>query len=209
MPEKALTVLTDEELALNTQGGDLSSFDEIVRRHETSIYRFIVSKTNNPTDAEDLTQQVFVRAYQKIHLYQCRYRFTPWLFTIARRQCIQHYRQKKNPETELKESDRFAIDERLPSDHLEQSDACMAIWETIRKILPEVSATAFWLRYEQDLSLKEVAKTLNLTQVHVRVILHRARLKIAKHLTETDQTQRQLIPESETKPSLSPHVKTI
>ena len=171
------TILTDEELALEAQGGDLSAFDEIVRRHESSIFRFLAARTNK-TEAEDLTQQVFVRAYRKIHLYRCRYRFLPWLFTIARRESIQYYRNKKS-ETELESE---VIDHRLPSDPIEQSDAHEALWETIREVLSEVSAAAFWLRHEEGLTIAEIATVLKLTQVHVKVLLHRARKKLADHL---------------------------
>lgn len=173
---------SDEELAVAVQNGEVHAFDEIVRRHETSIYRFLATKTSRISDAEDLTQDTFIRAYNKIHLYKSEYRFLPWLFTIARRLAIQFYRKQRN-ESRL-ESD--IVDVRLPSDRIEQSDNHAAIWETIREVLSEKSATAFWLRYEEDLSLTEVAQVLNVTQVHVRVIIHRSRLKLAKHMKRSE-----------------------
>ena len=173
---------SDEELAVATQSGDKQAFEEIVRRHETSIYRFLTTKTPRISDAEDLTQDTFVRAYNKIHLYNPDYRLLPWLFTIARRLNIQFYRKRKQ-ENQLKGD---LIDTRLPSDRIEQSDSHAAIWETIRDVLPERSASAFWLRYEEDLTLEECAKVLNVTQVHLRVMLHRSRTKLAKHMKSSE-----------------------
>lgn len=181
MPDQEPASLSDESLAVASREGDLSAFEEIVKRHEASVFRFLTSKTANRTDAEDLTQQVFLRAYRKLHLYKSQYRFLPWLYTIARRESIDHYRKSK-PEVAL---DNELIDEQLPSDHLEQSDQHQIIWQSIRDLLPETTATAFWLRYEEDLSLAEIAKVLNLTQVHVRVLLHRGRVKLAKELKHT------------------------
>lgn len=184
MADQCFSDLSDEQLALLVQEGDLFAFDEIVRRHHHSIYRFLASKTANVSDAEDLTQETFVRAFQKIKLYKSKYRLLPWLFTIAHRQNIQLYRKRKKTECEFKDD---LVDERLPSDRIEQSDAHIAIWQTIREVLPESSAIAFWLRYEEDLSLAEVASVLNLTQVHLRVLLHRSRVKLAKHMESCNQ----------------------
>ena len=183
MASGIVSVLSDEELALEAKGGALSAFDEIVRRHEGAIYRFILARVNRAADAEDLTQQAFVKAYRKIHLYRCRYRFLPWLYIIARRTTIEFYRKNQG------ESDANAIeqvDARLPSDAVESRDTHRELWKQIRRILPEASATAFWLRYEENLSIAEVAKVLNRTSVHVKVLLHRARATLADKLNLSD-----------------------
>lgn len=179
MSAGAYKVYSDEELALETQGGSLAAFDEIVRRHEAAIFRFIRSRVRQPDDAEDITQQTFVKAYQKIGQFKFRYRFTPWLFTIARRLTIEHFR--KHGERAFDEGPE-EVDNKLPSDNLEAHESHRELWRQIRNLVPEQTATALWLKYEEQLSVAEVAKVIGRTTAHTKVILHRARKQLAAQL---------------------------
>ena len=83
---------SDEELARQSQDGTLAAFEELVYRYEHRIYGFIANSCRNATDAREVTQDTFVRAFQAIGQFNCRRGFGPWLFTIARRKCIDHHR---------------------------------------------------------------------------------------------------------------------
>src|SRR5580692_2625739 len=84
--------ISDEELARQSQAGSLVAFEELVRRYERRIYGFIFQSCRRHADARELTQDAFVRAYQAIAQFDSRRAFAPWLFTIARRKCIDHFR---------------------------------------------------------------------------------------------------------------------
>ncbi|MBN2270051.1 MAG: sigma-70 family RNA polymerase sigma factor, partial [Sedimentisphaerales bacterium] len=79
-----LRALSAEDLARRSQLGCRASFAELVERYGTGLLRFLRRRTNNLHDAEDLVQDTFVRAYANIHGYRSTYKFSTWLFTIAR-----------------------------------------------------------------------------------------------------------------------------
>src|SRR5690349_3629941 len=89
----------DEQLARQTQAGCLSSFEELVHRYEGRIFRFVANSCRNESDAQEVTQETFVNAYLKIRQFDVRRSFTTWLFTIARRKCIDRHRANR-PEAE-------------------------------------------------------------------------------------------------------------
>ena len=88
---------TDEELARQTQAGSLVAFEELVYRYEGRIYGFVANCCRNGTDAREVTQDTFVRAFQAIGQFDLQRGFAPWLFTIARRKCIDHHRAAPAP----------------------------------------------------------------------------------------------------------------
>src|SRR6266550_9298455 len=86
---------TDEELARQAQAGSLSSFEELVYRYEARIFRFVANSCRNESDAQDVTQQTFVGAYLNIRQFDVARSFATWLFTIARRKCIDRHRANR------------------------------------------------------------------------------------------------------------------
>lgn len=74
----------DPQLIAAARSGDLHSFETLVRRYQSSVYRFVVHLTSDPSLAEDITQETFVKAFRSLRRYRGESRFTTWLFTIAR-----------------------------------------------------------------------------------------------------------------------------
>lgn len=74
---------SDEALVASARNGDFASFERLFDRHRNLVYRFVYQMSNRRDDAEDLTQEVFVRAYQNLHRYRDEARFTTWLLRIA------------------------------------------------------------------------------------------------------------------------------
>src|SRR3954447_8656578 len=74
--------VSDSELAQRTHAGSLVAFEELVYRYENQIYSFIVNLCRNGTDALEITQETFVKAFQSIEQFDSQQPFAPWLFTI-------------------------------------------------------------------------------------------------------------------------------
>jgi RNA polymerase sigma-70 factor, ECF subfamily len=172
---------TDEELACDTQAGSLYAFEELLGRFEERIYRFIAARTRNLQDAEDLTQQVFMKAYHNIEKYNPAYRFSTWVYTIARRQVISHYRRQK-PEGD---SEVELSDERTPFLSIAADDDARNLWQVVYQCLSENQSTVLWLKYHEDFSVAEIARSMQKTQTHVKVLLHRGRQKLAAVLADS------------------------
>ena len=170
---------SDEELARQSQAGSLTAFEELVYRYEGRIYGFISNACHNAADAGDVTQDTFVRAFQAIGQFDCGRGFGPWLFTIARRKCIDHHRSAPSaadePMPELSDNDD-------PAELLARQEERQSLWGLARRRLPESQFQALWLRYAEDMSVAGVAQVLRRTQTHVKVLLFRARRVLAREL---------------------------
>ena len=170
--------LSPEQLAERCQAGCRTSFERLVEQFESRIFNFLLRLTGNRHDAEDLTQDTFVKAYRNIHRYQPAYAFAAWLFTIAKRTAFSHFRAAK-PMEEIR--DDVQTDSQDPSTVLEQQDDGRSLWELAKKLKPK-QHEALWLRYGEGFSIAEAAQIMKTNQIHVKVLLHRARTSLANRL---------------------------
>ena len=173
-------ILSDEELARQTQAGSLEAFEELVYRYEHRIYAFVTQRCRSGPDARDATQDTFVRAFQAIARFDPRRGFAPWLFTIARRKCIDHHRAA--PPALADEAMPDLPDDNDPSELLARQEERQSLWELACKRLPEAQFQALWLRYAEDMSVAGIARVLCKTRVHVKVLLFRARHALGREL---------------------------
>lgn len=179
MEEPGASEISAEELARQCQGGCRESFERLVRRFERQVLRFLGAMVNNRQDAEDLAQDTFVKAYKSIHRFNPEYKFAAWLFTIAKRTAMNHYRASR-PTLPLG-FDQEA-DEQSPAAALEQKERAEGLWDKARRCLKPKQYQALRLRYGEELSIAETAAAMRTKEIQVRVLLHRARKQLAKHL---------------------------
>lgn len=171
--------LSDEELARQSQGGSLAAFEELVRRYENRIYAFVFQCCGHDTDAREATQDTFVRAFEAIGRFDPGRPFAPWLFAIARRKGVDCFRARIPGEGQ---SAPEALEEDDPSELLARREEARELWGRARALLPEGQFQALWLRYAEDMRVAQIARVLGKTQTHVKVLLFRARRKLAADL---------------------------
>jgi RNA polymerase sigma-70 factor (ECF subfamily) len=173
---------SDTELVRQTRAGSLAAFETLVYRYERRVYSFVAHSCRNAADAAEITQDTFVKAFQAVAQFDERHSFAAWLFTIARRKCIDHHRTAppttQDAAVELQDSTDPAA---LLSTREEQQD----LWRMARRVLSEAQFQAIWLRYAEDVSIAEIAQVLGKTQTLVKVLLFRARKAMARELQET------------------------
>ncbi len=169
---------TPEELARLSQGGCVESFEKLVLAYERRIFNFLRQFARNDHDAEDLTQETFVKVYRSLHRYRPALAFTPWLFVIARRTAASHFRSEKYFEELPVEREGG---EGNPAATLEQLDEQDSLWKLVRTLKPK-QAEAVWLRYVDGFSVAEIAAIMGTNGIHVKVLLHRARGSLSKML---------------------------
>jgi len=170
-----------EALALEAQAGSAQAFEALVARFEAPLYRFLFVHTRDAAAAEDLTQDSFLRAWQNLGRYDSRWRFSTWLYTLAERLCVSARRsQGKGPRVHGSESELAAVSAGVdPSRAVADRDEGRALWETATRILRPEERAALWLRYGEDLSMEEIGEVLGRPAVTVRVLLFRARGRLA------------------------------
>lgn len=167
----------DRDLAQCAQRGDLASYEVLVCRYEARLYGFVLQLSRNEADAREVTQDAFVTAFQKIAQYDAQRSFAAWLFTIARNKCIDRGRRPRFETVhELPEIE----DWRDPAALLDQRESEQGIWQFAQRTLSSLQYQAVWLKYHEEMSIADMARVLGKTQVHVKVILFRARAALER-----------------------------
>ena len=134
--EGALRRLPVAVLVERAQAGSLTCFAEIVRRFESRLFNFLLRRTGSAADAEDLTQETFVRAYERIDRYDPRWQISTWLFVIARRGAVTHLRRRKRDHA-ARRSGRLvsARDHGDPRASADDRDRGRLLWEIADRVL--------------------------------------------------------------------------
>lgn len=160
--------------------GDLGAFDELVRLYQARIFHYLQRFAANPHDAEDLTQETFVKAFRSLPRFRAAASFGAWLFTIAKRTALNY--QRARPPVSDAEAPELS-DGATPAQSLEAREEQACLWELTRR-LPAAQAEALWLRYGEGFSIAEVARVMRSNPIRVRVLLHRARGQMAQWLEQ-------------------------
>jgi len=180
-PQLTLSALPLTDLVSRAQRGSLPCFAELVRRFEGRLFNFLCRRTGSTHDAEDLAQDAFVRAWQRIDQYNPQWQFSTWLFTIGHRLALTHLQRRRREQGMCKGRDIATAQRDDPGRIVADHDQCDLLWETADLILTPSQGTILWLRYAEELSNKQIAVVMGRSQVSVRVTLFRAREALAAH----------------------------
>ena len=162
----------DEEVVRRAQRGDRDAFDLLVRTYQSAVFNHIFRLVNDRGLAEDLTQDVFVRVYQRLPSFSFKSRFTTWLFQIAVNRVVDEMRvlDRRPRPAELPVDDLLAVADNS-GEHAETIDA---IWRAVGE-LPVDLKTALLLRDVTGLSYAEMAEALGLSLATVKWRIYKAR----------------------------------
>ena len=180
--------LSTPELVRRAQAGSLPCFVGLVDRFEGRLYNFLLRRVGSAADAEDLTQETLVKAWEHLARYRPRWQFSTWLFTIGRRAAVSHLRRASRHAAAPLVVEPAARDTPWggdPACRLAQREECRRLWDVADRLLPETQRSALWLRYAEELPVSEIARILGKTPVGVRVLLFRARQALAAHVSST------------------------
>ncbi len=145
---------TDEELVELTKAGNDESFGILARRHVDHIYNFVRQYSHTKEDADDITQETFLKAWKHIKSFKTGKKFTTWLFTIARNSALDHIKKRKA--FSFSEMDYFGSDSRTSS----SSDGDKTSFaETIKD--PEPLSPEIFEKKELSLELNKAMETLH------------------------------------------------
>ncbi len=183
---------------LRAQAGSLADFNGLVQRHAGPLFDYLHARLRNHADAEDLVQTTFVTAWRGLNRFDPTRAFKPWLFAIARRRLIDFVRRRQaRPRTDPAPAEDIAVDAaQSPRERLEHENEVEQLWHLAREVLSPRQLDVLWLRYREDMDVRQVARATKLTQVHVKVLLHRARNRLAQaYANHADLPARDTAPE--------------
>jgi RNA polymerase sigma-70 factor (ECF subfamily) len=186
---------TGEELALvqAAQQGDISAFEQLVSRYDRNVFRIAQHITQNREDAEDVVQDAFLKAYQKLDQFQGNSKFYTWLVRIAVNEALMRLRKRKTDKTVSMDEDVETDDGAMPrefadwSPNPEQQFRQAELNDILAKAiqgLPSSFRTVFVLRDVEGLSTEETAEMLGLSVPAVKSRLLRARLQLRERLSK-------------------------
>ncbi len=174
------------------RAGDRAEFARLVDFYSAPIYRLGLKMLGNPQDAEDALQNTFLNALTHLESFEGRSSLSTWLYRIAANEALMIIRKRKADvnieDAQLEDSDddftpeSFVDWSALPEEHLLNGEAKEALEAAIQKLPPALRAV-FILRDIEDLSIKETAEILNLTEVNVKTRLLRARMALREQLS--------------------------
>lgn len=170
--------LDDRELITMTKEGTLQAFDELVRRYEPRIHSICYRMTRNYTDARDLAQDVFVKAYNGLKKFDGRSSFYTWVYRIAVNTCINFLKRQK-PTKPLSGIERAVGTH--PVERHEQRKLHEDIDQAIKQ-LPKMQRLAFTLRQLEGMSYQEIAQKLGRSIGTIKANHHQAVRKLREIL---------------------------
>ena len=177
LPAPSTDFSVDARLIADCLRGEMRAFDEIVHLHTPRIFNYVLHMTRHRQDAEDVTQQTFIKAYTHLASFDPTRSFIAWLLTIARRTALNHFRSAKNFEPVAEET---AAQDPTPDRQLEKRDQLDTLWAQAKRVLSEREFEILWLRYAEDMSLEDTARIAGITQTHTKIIAFRARQRLMK-----------------------------
>jgi len=177
----------DGTLVAASQKGDQAAFGEIVRRYQRAVHRLAWSLTRNASDADDLAQETFVRAWGAIRRFETGQPLYPWLARIVTNQAYSLFRhRKRRPERSieplLEAGQQWGVDDD-PAEHSARDEHHARLRECFGELAPEHQAVLS-LRVMQDLSYEEIANALGVPIGTVMSRLSRARAELKRRLAE-------------------------
>ena len=178
-------IVEDEMLVAQFQAGRPDAFDDLMKRYKGQIYAYLLRSVKNYEDAEELTIEVFFKAYRALDTWKPQARFSTWLYKIAHNLSIDFHRAKSRRQTYSLDDEEFSIDEPTAGDlwsnpewTVEEKDRHRVIRDAIDQLSPKQKAVFILNRY-QGLQIKEIThQVLGMAEGTVKIHLHRAVRKL-------------------------------
>jgi RNA polymerase sigma-70 factor (ECF subfamily) len=184
----------EQRLIRRAKRGDPAAFDALIREHQTRLFRFLLRLCKRPELAEDVVQDAFVRVLGNIERFDERYRFSTWLFTIARRLLVNNL-QKHRPRSESEWVESWESD----TEHFElelmaregRERASVMLEEAMDVLSPQQREIVLLYHYKGH-AIQEIAHLLGMPPGTIKSHLHRARRRMRDWITADGEMHAQV-----------------
>lgn len=182
---------SDREIVREILNGNPDLFEVLVARYEKPIFNYVYGMVRHRQDAEDLTQEAFVKAFFALKTYKDSFEFSTWMYRIARNVCLDYFRRQKirsffSLNTPVGEEEEDEIGDFLPSgkdpeEGILEGELLERVSEAVGK-LPWKFREVIVLRYVEELPYEDIAQILGVPVGTVKTYLHRAKLRLKEML---------------------------
>lgn len=185
------TGLGDNEVISRVLQGEQNAYAELVTRYQGYVFTLVMRMIKSREDAEEVAQDIFVKAYRSLADFRGESKFSTWLYTIVNTTCITFLRKKKLEVHSLDNEKVFDVadskDSGFSANMIEQKSRVRTVNEAIAMLNPD-DAEIITLFYKAEQNLEEIARILAIESNTAKVRLHRARgrlkEKMEKHFSE-------------------------
>jgi len=174
----------DRAAVRRARDGDDSAYAELLSRHRDRVFSFLLRFLGSASDAEDVAQEAFVKAFTRLDSYDPARPFVSWVFGIAHHAALDHLRARRPAALSLDDRD-MPIEAVDPARGAEASAAAVLDAELIERLLaalPPLYREPLLLRHKEEMNLPEIARVLSLPEGTVKVRLFRAREMLKRKL---------------------------
>ncbi len=173
---------SDKKIIIQIRKGDIAAYASIVKRYQSMAFSLAHSITKNKEDAEEVTQDAFVKAYRKLDSFKGNSKFSTWLYQIVYRTALSKIRLKKDIYSLTDEKEHSNINHgTYEQNHLERLDKKKMLKQALSK-LNEDEGFLLVLYYYQELKTEEISSLTGYSISNVKVKLHRARKNLYSQL---------------------------
>ena len=179
------TGLTDNEIIARVLKGEQALFSALVERYQNYVFTLVLRMVQGREDAEEVSQDIFVKAYRSLADFRGESKFSTWLYTVVRTSCITFLRKRKLETTSL-DNEKVLVqlenrDSGLRANKIEQKSRQAMVNEAIGMLSPD-DAQVITLFYKGEQSLEEMGAILGMEPNTVKVKLHRARQRLKEKM---------------------------
>ena len=180
---------SDDAIIRRAQALDAGALAELYDRHFDGIYRYLFTRMRHQADAEDLTEQVFLKMVDSIKRYKPRgVAFSSWLYRIAHNLLVDRYRRAGREPVELSDDVRDLRPQADPADLLQNSEQRHALVEAVRRLTPE-QQQVITMRFIENLDAEEIARQMRRRPGAIHSMQHRALASLYRFLLEGEQVE--------------------
>ena len=177
--------LNDNELISKVLSGDQQAYAGLVSRYQNYVFTLALRFTKNREDAEEVSQDIFIKAYRALADFRRQSKFSTWLYTIVNTTCITFLRKKRLEVQSLDNEKTFELADSQDSGmraNLVEQKSRLAMVNNAIKMLSTDDAEVLTLFYKGEQTLEEIAKILGIESNTVKVRLHRARTRLKEKM---------------------------
>jgi RNA polymerase sigma-70 factor (ECF subfamily) len=174
---------TEATWVQQARAGDQAAFARLVEAYQTPVYNLAYRMLGNTVEAEDAAQETFIRAYTRLDTYDPARKFSSWLLAIASHYCVDVLRRRRMNYLsfdELPPMVELSMPRTTQPEQVVVSQQEASAVQRLLDTLPPAYRTPVVLRYWYDMSYREIAETMGVTESTIKTRLHRARAKLAR-----------------------------
>ena len=176
----------DNETIGRVLSGDVPAYASLVAKHKNLVFSIVLKIVNNREDAEEISQDVFLKAYQSLSTFERKSKFSTWLYRIAYNAAISKTRKKRVEMVAIEETviTNYSTDEiGRNMNELEENDRQLILEKALHR-LPEEDNLLITLFYKNENSIEDISDITGLSVSNVKVRLHRIRKKLYEEMNE-------------------------